>query len=66
MRVEDGEGFNAVPVSFSLLFFFFFGKDCVQQGRGRKRGREKFPSRLHAVSAQPEAGLILTNPGLMT
>ena len=27
------------------------------QGRGRERRRERIPSRLHTVSAEPDAGL---------
>ena len=29
--------------------------------RGRERRRERIPSRLHAVSTEPNAGLDLTN-----
>ena len=35
---------------------------CAQnQGRGRERGKERLPSRLCTVSAEPDAGLELTN-----
>ena len=45
-------------------------KGECEQGRGRERGRERererererIPSRLHPVSAEPDAGLELTNP----
>ena len=30
-------------------------------GWGRERGREKIPSRLHAVSTKPNTGLDFTN-----
>ena len=36
------------------------------QGRGRERGRERIPSRVWAVSAEPDAGLELTNREIMT
>ena len=35
-------------------------------GRGREKGREKIPSRLCTVSAEPEAELKLTNREIMT
>ena len=34
-------------------------------GRGRKRGKERIPSRLHAVSTEPDAGLEPTNREIM-
>ena len=37
-----------------------------EQGRGRERGKERIPSRLHAVSAEPNTGLDLTNHEIMT
>ena len=35
-------------------------------GRGRERGRERTTSRHRAVSAEPHAGLDLTNCEIMT
>ena len=35
-------------------------------GGGAEREGEKIPSRLCAVSAEPDAGLKLTNPEIMT
>ena len=35
-------------------------------GRGRERGRERIPSRLHTVSAEPDVGLETTNCEIMT
>ena len=35
-------------------------------GRDTERGRERIPSRLHAVSTEPDAGLELTNREIMT
>ena len=37
-----------------------------EQGRGRERGRERIPSRFHAASAEPSAGLKLTNREIVT
>ena len=34
--------------------------------RGSERGRETIPSRLHAVSAEPNMGLKPTNSEIMT
>ena len=31
--------------------------------RGRERGTERIPSRLYAISGEPDTGLDLTNPG---
>ena len=36
-----------------------------ERGRGRKEERERIPSRLHAVSAEPNMGLGLTNHEIM-
>ena len=37
-----------------------------KQGRGRKKGRERIPSRLQAVSIEPDMGLQPTNGVIMT
>ena len=37
-----------------------------EQGRGRERRRETIPGRLHAVSAEPDMGLKLTNREIVT
>ena len=37
-----------------------------KQGRDRESGKEKIPSRLHAVSTEPNVGLDLTNREIMT
>ena len=39
---------------------------ACKQGRGRERGREKIPSRLRAVSAEPDTGLESMNCEIMT
>ena len=42
-------------------------RERAQAGEGqRERGREKIPSRLHAVSREPNAGLDLTNHEIVT
>ena len=45
------------PYLFLSLFIYF-------EGRGRERGRERIPSKFHAVSAEPKKGFDLTNCGL--
>ena len=42
-----------------------FERKCVRE-RGRERGRKRIPSRPHAISAEPDAGLELMNRELMT
>ena len=37
-----------------------------EQGRDRERRRERIPSRLLAVSTEPDKGLRLTNLEIMT
>ena len=37
-----------------------------KQGRGKEGGRERIPSRLHAVSTEPNAGLKPTNDEIVT
>ena len=34
--------------------------------KGRERGRGRLPSRLHAISTEPNTGLELTNCKIMT
>ena len=36
------------------------------QGRGRESGRDRIPSRLCNVSAEPDVGLELTNHEIVT
>ena len=44
--------------------FIYFGERELKQGRGRER--QRIPSRFHAISAQPDAGLNLMNWETMT
>ena len=40
---------------------------CESQGEAeRERGRERIPSKLHAVSTEPDMGLNLTNREITT
>ena len=39
---------------------------ALKQGRSRERRRERIPRRPHTISAEPDAGLKLTNCELMT
>ena len=50
-----------------LLSVFCFERVCTHmQARKRQREGERIPSRLHAVSAEPDVGLHLTNHEIMT
>ena len=40
--------------------------DREKVGGGAERGRQQIPNRLHAVSAEPDVGLDLTNCKIMT
>ena len=40
-------------------------REC-KQGRGRKRGRQRIQSRLHAVSTEPDVGCELRSREFMT
>ena len=51
------------------MFINFFERESEwERGREREREgeRERIPSRLHAVSAEPHAGLNLRNHEIMT
>ena len=41
-------------------------REYVQAGRGRDRGRERIPSRLHTISTEPAAGLKPMNREIVT
>ena len=49
---------------FSFLKFIYFerDRDSVSGERVRERERERIPSRLRTVSAEPVVGLELTKP----
>ena len=48
------------------LFIFETERDCEGGRRGRERGRQRIPSRLCAVSAEPNVGLEFTSHEIMT
>ena len=48
-----------------MLIFLAIEQEC-EWGRGRERGRERIPSRLRAVRAEPDVGLELKNREIMT
>ena len=50
----------------NVLSLFILRERERAQGRARERGKERIPSRLHTVSAEPSAGLELTNSEIMT
>ena len=54
---------------YFILKFIYFERereDMHKQGRGRDRGRESIPSRLWALSTEPDVGLELMNCEIMT
>ena len=53
-------------LKFICLFIYFEREKERGRGRERERERERMPSRLHAVSTEPSAGLELTNCEIMT
>ena len=54
-----------LPSSFFLMYLLILREENVQ-GRGREKKRERIPSKLCAVSTEPDAGLDLTNHETMT
>ena len=48
------------------LFFERERERASQWGRGRERGKEKIPSRLHTFNAELDARLELTNHEIIT
>ena len=52
---------------FFLKFIFIYFERAIKSQPGRGRGgRDRIPGRLHAVSAEPHAGLELTNREIVT
>ena len=52
-----------------ILFTFERGREAVSESTrrgGAERGRERIPSRLHTVRAEPRAGLGPTNHEITT
>ena len=61
---------NHFPYHFFLNVYSFLrekGRAHANKGGAeRERGRQRIPSRLHTVSAEPNAGLELKNREIMT
>ena len=51
---------------FFFNVYFILRETENEQGRGTERGRERIPSRLRAVSTEPDMGLELMNHETMT
>ena len=51
--------------NFNFNLFILSKRERAGEGQ-RERGRERIPSRLSAVSAEPDAGLEPTNCEIMT
>ena len=50
-----------------MYLFMLRERECMSRERAEKdRERERIPSRLHAVSTEPDAGLEPTNHKIMT
>ena len=63
MRSEGAEVFIS---SIIIIFNVYLFGERTSGEREREREREKIPSRLCAVSAEPDVGLELTNCEIMT
>ena len=55
---------------YFYLFIYLFEREREHEHawaeRGKERGRERIPSRLHTVRAEPDVGLKLTNHEIIT
>ena len=51
---------------FNVYLFLRERESTHELGRDRERGRERMPSRFHAISTEPDVGLELTNWEIMT
>ena len=49
----------------NLIYVFLIEREH-EQGRNRESGRESIPSRLRAISTEPDAGLDLANRRIVT
>ena len=49
-----------------MFIYFERERESMSKGKDRERGRERIPSRLHAVSAELDVGLDLMNLEIMT
>ena len=55
-----------VFLCLNVYLFIFEIDESAHRGGAREGGRERIPSRLRAVSAEPSVGLDLTNHKIMT
>ena len=58
-----------ISFSFFKCLFIYSERERErerEQGRVRERGKERFPGRVHTVSAEPEAGLNPQSCDIMT
>ena len=66
--IPTTSGFKCILFLFSSFYLFILRER--EQGRGRERererGRERIPSRLHTLSAEPDVGLEVTNREIVT
>ena len=59
----------SLTIIYLFIYFLlvYFERDRESEwGRGREGGRERIPSRLHVVSAEPNKGLEPTNREILT
>ena len=67
--LEYNFSLKEIRVSFfflSLFTYFERERERAQIGRGRERGRERIPRRLHTVTTEPDAEPDLKNCEIMT
>ena len=54
-------------IRYRKYYYYYNLKKIIFGGKGqRERERERIPSRLHTVGAEPNTGLELTNGEIMT
>ena len=60
--------YHAVSPFQTLIVFFLEAYSLIylererEQGKGREKGRERIPSRLHTMSTEPDVGLESMKP----
>ena len=58
--------FRSLPYATSLLSLFLLRERAIGGRKGRERRRQRIPSRLLAVSTEPDSGLKLKNCEMVT
>ena len=70
MKQEKDQDFTFFKIfTFFFKFYLFIlreRKNMQEQGEGRQRGKERIPSRLCAISTEPDEGLNPKNYEIMT